>query len=105
MKFEKAMMMFIKYRIHKFFTETCFISFHTTILQTLAMLPACTMSTRLDPWYICDNGTLVVTWPTEMVYPVDVKKVPISYSSVIAKQLQAPPAYKPEMVILSLSPP
>ena len=63
------------------------------------------MSTRLQPWYECTGNLLKVTWPTETVFPLDVKEVPETFNSPVHKLLHAKPAYSPEMVILTHSPP
>ena len=63
------------------------------------------MSTRLQPWYKCENNLLTVTWPTDGVFPVDVKDIPESYKTPIIKSLNNSPVYSPELVVIDHNPP
>ena len=63
------------------------------------------MSTRRKPWYECTGDLLKVTWPTNTLFPQDVKKVPQDFGSSIVKRLNMKPQYSPLMVILTNNPP
>ena len=63
------------------------------------------MSTRLQPWYNCNNNLLTVMWPTDDVFPVDTKVIPDTYKTTNIKLLNTSPPFIPEIVILTHSPP
>ena len=63
------------------------------------------MSTRLQPWYLCNDTQLTVTWPTDAAFPEDTMEVPDVYKTPIVKLLNTPPVYSPELTILSRIPP
>ena len=62
------------------------------------------MSTRLQPWYECNDTQLIVTWPTDEVFPEDTKDVPDVYKTPIVKLLNISPVYSPELTIVSHNP-
>ena len=63
------------------------------------------MSTRLQPWYECNDNQLTVMWPTDDVFPENTKDLPNVYKTPIVELLNTPPVFNPELTILSRIPP
>ena len=75
-----------------------------TGLYVYHLLLACKMSTRLQPWYECNDTQLTVMWPTDDVFPEDTKIVPDVYKTPIVKLLKIPPVFSLELTIVSHHP-